>query len=134
MAKKSLVISHYMTKEMEYSGQFLLKALDKKGVTVNAAIWFFYAEISTWKYILIIDDFEEKGPTFIYNIISNVNRDTLSKKYQAIPLDMVEAKGKSSFIYKVMKSMFHVENGSVRLTNNMINGLEIADCLIYRMR
>ncbi|HIH9526116.1 TPA: hypothetical protein ACYU9A_002802 [Klebsiella pneumoniae] len=41
MGKKSLVIGHSMTTAMENSGQFLMKELEKKGVALSAAMWFF---------------------------------------------------------------------------------------------
>ena len=134
MGKKSLVISSFMSKDMEFAGRFLLKELQKQRLAIDAAMWFFYPEMSTWKYILVMDDFEEKGPAFLYNIISQINRNHKSSRYHEIPLDMVEAKGKSSFIYKVMRSVISLDSGEMRFTNNMVNGLEIADCLIYRMK
>lgn len=70
MGKKSLVIGHSMTTAMENSGQFLMKELEKKGVALSAAMWFFYGEMFSWKYILVINDFEERGPTFVYSLIN----------------------------------------------------------------
>ncbi|HDY6717518.1 TPA: hypothetical protein RRD16_003659, partial [Klebsiella pneumoniae] len=93
MGKKSLVIGHSMTTAMENSGQFLMKELEKKGVALSAAMWFFYGEMFSWKYILVINDFEERGPTFVYSLINQINRDNRSNKYHSIPLESIEAKG-----------------------------------------
>ncbi|HIB4961158.1 TPA: hypothetical protein ACWW53_001432 [Klebsiella pneumoniae] len=133
MDKKSLVISHSMTKEMEFSGEYLVKQLKKINIDVAAAMWFFYSDISSWKYILITSEFEEKGPAFIYDTVNKINRESLSTKYKRIPLSSIEAKGKDAFIYKIMRSAFRIENSSVRMTSNMINGLEIEDCLVYTL-
>ncbi|ELK1247691.1 TPA: hypothetical protein MNC23_002254 [Citrobacter freundii] len=134
MGKKSLVIGHSMTTSMENSGQFLMKELEKKGVALSAAMWFFYGEMFSWKYILVISDLEEKGPTFVYSLISQINRDNRSNKYHSIPLEAIEAKGESAFIYKMMKGAFSIENSKVRLSNSMVNGLDIVDCLIYKFK
>ncbi|EIX9327509.1 hypothetical protein [Klebsiella pneumoniae] len=133
MGKKSLVIGHSMTTAMENSGQFLMKELEKKGVALSAAMWFFYGEMFSWKYILVINDFEERGPTFVYSLINQINRDNRSNKYHPIPLESIEAKGKSAFIYKMMKGAFSIENSKVRFSNSMVNGLDVVDCLIYKL-
>ena len=132
MDKKILVIQRELSKDMEFSGHFLLKELIKKDINIDAAMWFFQPEINEWKYILIFDDFYEKGSSFVYETISGINRSAISKKYKAIPLTYVEVKSKNSFIYKNMKGLVQFESGMVRITNSMINGFEIYDCLIYR--
>lgn len=134
MGKKPLVVSRFMSKDMEFAGNFLLKELKKRDLDVKAALWFFYTDFSTWKYIVVIDDFELKGPAYVYNIVSQINRNHKSSKYHAIPLDLVEAKGKNSLIYKVLIHTLHVEQGSpVRFSNMQVNGIEIPDSVIYQM-
>ena len=132
MDKKTLVIQRELSKDMEFSGQFLLKELIKKGINIDAAMWFLQPDINEWKYILVFDDFSEKGSSFVYQIISGINRGSISKKYKAIPLNSIEVKSKNSFIYKNMRGLIRAENGMVRVSNSMVNGFEIYDCLIYR--
>jgi len=133
MDKKTLVIQRELSKDMEFSGKHLLKKLMEKGINIDAAMWFFHHEINDWKYILIFEDFSEKGSSYVYEIISEINRTSISKKYKAIPLNFIEVKSKNSYIYKNMRGLIRTENGAVRFSNSMINGLEIYDCLIYRL-
>ncbi|MDH1726110.1 MAG: hypothetical protein DI542_02585 [Acinetobacter johnsonii] len=132
MDKKTLVIQRDLSKDMEFSGHFLFKELIKKRINIDAAMWFFQSEINEWKYILVFDDFSEKGSSYLYEIISGINRTNISKKYKSIPLNYIEVKSKNSFIYRNMKGFIRAEDGMIRVTNSMVNGFEIYDCLIYR--
>ena len=100
MDKKTLVIQKELSTDMEFSGDFLLKELTKKHIKIDAAMWFFYAEINDWKYILVFDEFSQKGSSFVYEAISDINRKALSKRYKRIPLNYIEVKSNTSFIYK----------------------------------
>ena len=132
MDKKTLVIQKELSTDMEFSGDFLLKEQNKKHIKIDAAMWFFYAEINDWKYILVFDEFSQKGSSFVYEAISDINRKALSKRYKRIPLNYIEVKSNTSFIYKSMKGLIHMQSGRVRIANSMINNFEINDCLIYR--
>lgn len=133
MGKNALVIGRELSKDMEFSGHFLFKKLMAEKLTIDAALWFFYPDQS-WKYILIIHDFAERGPADIYNKISQINRNSISKKYKPIPLEAIEAKGKTAFLYKMMKGFANVSDSKIRISNSMVNGLEIVDCLIYQFK
>ncbi|EIH9658280.1 hypothetical protein WR53_003961 [Escherichia coli] len=133
MGKSTLVIGRELTKDMEFSGQFLLKKLKLQNLTIDAAMWFYYQDLS-WRYILVISDFSERGPAEIYRKISEINRNSISKKYKPIPLEAIEAKGDSAFVYKMLKGFARVNDGKVRVSNSMVNGLEIVDCLIYELK
>lgn len=133
MGKNALVIGRELSKDMEFSGHFLFKKLKAENLVIDAAMWFFYPD-QAWKYILIVNDFSERGPADIYNKISMINRGSLSKKYKPIPLEAIEAKGQSAFIYKMMKGFARVSDSKMRISNSMVNGLEIVDCLIYEFK
>ncbi|WP_097451433.1 hypothetical protein [Escherichia coli] len=133
MGKSTLVIGRELTKDMEFSGQFLLKKLKLQNLPLEAAMWFYYPELS-WRDILVISDFSERGPAEIYRKISEINRNSISKKYKPIPLEAIEAKGDSAFVYKMLKGFARVNDGKVRVSNSMVNGLEIVDCLIYELK
>lgn len=133
MGKSTLVIGRELTKDMEFSGQFLLKKLKLQNLTIDAAMWFYYPDLS-WRYILVISDFSERGPAEIYRKISEIDRNSISKKYKPIPLEAIEAKGDSAFVYKMLKGFARVNDGKVRVSNSMVNGLEIVDCLIYELK
>lgn len=133
MGKSALVISRELSKDMEFSGQFLLKELSMDNLPIDAAMWFLYPDQS-WKYILIISDLAERGPTDVYKKISMINRNTQSQKYRPIPLEYIEVKDKNFFIYNGMKSFARIPHSTIRVMNTMINGLEITDCFIYEFK
>ena len=133
MVKNTLVVGRELTKDMEFSGQFLLKKLKAENLTVDAALWFYYPELS-WRFMLVIQEVQDRGPAYVYKKISVINRTSISKKYKPIPLDTIEAKGSNDYLYKMLKGFSRVSNSTIRLTNSMVNGLEIVDCLIYELK
>lgn len=133
MGKSALVVGRELTKDMEFSGQFLLKKLKAEKLTVDAALWFFYPEIS-WRYMLVVKELPELGPAYVYKKISDINKNSISKKYKPIPLEAIEAKGDTAYVYKMLKDFARISDGRVRVTNSMVNGLEIVDCLIYELK
>ncbi|ELA2979979.1 TPA: hypothetical protein MBF47_000938 [Klebsiella pneumoniae] len=133
MGKSALVVGRELTKDMEFSGQFLLKKLKAEKLTVDAALWFFYPEIS-WRYMLVVKELPELGPAYVYKKISEINKNSISKKYKPIPLEAIEAKGDTAYVYKMLKGFARISDGRVRITNSMVNGLEIVDCLIYELK
>ncbi|CAH6261100.1 hypothetical protein RAH17_17090 [Klebsiella pneumoniae] len=133
MGKSALVVGRELTKDMEFSGQFLLKKLKAEKLTVDAALWFFYPEIS-WRYMLVVKELPELGPAYVYKKISDINKNSISKKYKPIPLEAIEAKGDTAYVYKMLKGFARISDGRVRVTNSMVNGLEIVDCLIYELK
>lgn len=133
MVKNTLVVGRELTKDMEFSGRFLLKKLKEENLTVDAALWFYYPDLS-WRYMVVIKEINERGPAYVYKKISNINRNSISKKYKPIPLDTIEAKGDNDYLYKMLKGFSRISNSTIRLTNSMVNGLEIVDCLIYELK
>ncbi|MDT0637344.1 hypothetical protein RM437_04760 [Citrobacter werkmanii] len=133
MGKSTLVVGRELTKDMEYSGQFLLKKLKAENLTVDAALWFFYPEIS-WRYMLVVRELPELGPAYVYKKISDINKNSMSKKYKPIPLELIEAKGDTAYVYKMLRGFARIIDGKVRITNSMMNGLEIVDSLIYELK
>jgi len=133
MVKNTLVVGRELTKDMEFSGQFLLKKLKADNLTVDAALWFYYPDLS-WRYMLVIKEFHERGPAYVYKKISDINRSSISKKYKPIPLEAIEAKGDTDYVYKMLKGFSRISNSTIRITNSMVNGLEIVDCLIYELK
>ncbi|WP_241364435.1 hypothetical protein, partial [Klebsiella pneumoniae] len=107
--------------------------LKAEKLTVDAALWFFYPEIS-WRYMLVVKELPELGPAYVYKKISEINKNSISKKYKPIPLEAIEAKGDTAYVYKMLKGFARISDGRVRITNSMVNGLEIVDCLIYELK
>lgn len=110
MGKSALVVGRELTKDMEFSGQFLLKKLKAEKLTVDAALWFFYPEIS-WRYMLVVKELPELGPAYVYKKISEINKNSISKKYKPIPLEAIEAKGDTAYVYKMLKGFARISDG-----------------------
>lgn len=132
MDKKALVIHRELTDDMVFSGKTLLKNLTRNKIPILAAMWFLHREAEEWKFILVYTDFRENGSADLYRMISAFNRSNISKKYKPIPLNYIHIQSDTGFFYQRMKGAFHVVDGGVRVSNSMINGMDLYDCFIYR--
>lgn len=133
MGTVELVVGRYLSSDMESSGQFLLKNLEQKHFPISAAMWFLYPD-QYWKFILVVDDLPERGPTSVFREISKINRNSEPTKYKPIQLDDIEVKDKNSFVYQKLKGLINPDKSSIRVTNSMFNGFEIVDCMIYKFK
>ncbi|WP_394661129.1 hypothetical protein [uncultured Acinetobacter sp.] len=133
MGKKTLVIHREFTKDMEYSGRYLLSKLSKKkNVSILAALWFLHRESEQWQFVLVDKDLSEHGSAYLYRMISEFNRSSISKQYGSIPLENITVQSVNSYFYQNLKGLFRIENGGVRISNSMFNGFDIYDCYIYK--
>lgn len=138
MDQNTLVIRRELSQDMALSGRKLLENLRGQNIPIRAAMWFFESDYYQWKYILVSEGFYSYGSSIIYEKISQLNRETpfgRNRGYKAIPLNYIVVTSTNSRIYRSMEHFFNMQNtyGDYRISNTMINGLEIDDCLIYQL-
>jgi len=106
-------------------GREFLDLLDRIGVPVKGALWYYYPDSDRWR-LLIITDQAKAGTKQLY-----------LKAIEAgatIDLASVEFQDLDSPIYRALSSVIHVEDRSdVRMSRNMFNGVYVADALVFRM-
>jgi hypothetical protein len=119
MAQTALVGS-----EVE-GGRALLNALDEAGVPVRGAFWFYYPELDRWKLIVVSPD-AERGARDLYLKAIDLK--------PALDLALVEFTPPSSPIFKALSGLMRIDGAStVRMSQNMLNGVYVEDALIYRL-
>lgn len=116
------------------AGQDLLKALDRKGVRVDAALWYFFAEKESWKLVLLLPKLIAKGPRATYREIQNV----LGSADPPIALDLLEvtaARPESEPItaFQGIVGTSADSIGQARFTQCVFNRQFVEDALVYRM-
>ncbi|MGE0046434.1 MAG: hypothetical protein AB7J28_06540 [Hyphomonadaceae bacterium] len=106
-------------------GRDFVMLMDRIGVSVRAAFWFFYPDNDRWRLVVVSDE-ATAGSRNLY----------LRAIQAGSPLDVasVEFQPPSSPLYKALGRLVRLQGlGEVRLTRNMINGIYIEDAIVYRL-
>lgn len=119
MAEASLV-----SEDIDRGRQFLA-LLDRIGVPVKGAFWFYYPESDRWRLTIVTPE-AERG-----------SRDLYVKAIDAkaeIDLSRVEFVSPGAPVFKALSGMLRIEGDStVRLSRNTFNGVYVDDALVYRL-
>lgn len=111
-------------------GKELLEKLDNANVTIDAALWFYFPDIQSWKLLLSLPDVINQGPKAAYQTVQKV-------LFEGLPfsLDDIAVSKPDSPLLKLMRIAINTGAGisGIRFTNNVINGQLIQDAYIYRL-
>lgn len=129
MAKTSLVEPDIA------GGARLVEALDRDGLEVKAAFWFFIPELSVWRLFLASPIVVEQGRRAAYERVQEVLRQLSAAGVEAPSLDEISAVPPDNGIVRLLSSAVHTGPGisEIRFTSNTINGVFIEDAVIYRV-
>ena len=123
-----------LTQELIESGKSLVQKLDASGAKVDAAFWFFFPDVGTWKLMLSLPDLAREGPKRAYRRIQS-SLGQLPESSRAFSLDDVAITKADAPILKLLKVALRTGPGisGIRFTNNVINGVVVNDAYIYRL-
>lgn len=127
MAKETLLES-----DIEAGARFI-EALDRSGKPVDAALWFYYPDLSQWKLLLSSRALEEKDLTRSYTKISEI----LSSNEEigrVVSVADVKLLSQADPMMKLLKGIIRTGKNlsRIRMTSNFFNGIYVEDALIYR--
>ena|SRR2546422_937012 len=115
-------------------GERVVKALDKSGLQVQSAFWYYYPETDKWLLFIATPTVDEEGPTGTY---SRVQR-TLAKisPEPALSLKDISVVSPNHELVQLLRTAIRTGPGTshVRFSRNTINGVFIADALLYRVQ
>lgn len=127
-----MVVNLLNEKNIE-AGQKLLNQLDKSNIKVDAALWFYFEDIESWKLIIALPDLSKFGPKMAYKEVQKaINK--LGTEIDISLNDVAISKPDSSLLnlFKIaIKTSTGIHN--IRFSNNIINGHLIKDSYIYRL-
>jgi hypothetical protein len=127
MAKETLLDSDIA------AGARFIEALDKAGEVINAALWFYYPDLSQWKLLLASSKFEGSNLTGSYTKISQTlsAQEDVSKNISIGDVKILQHKDP---LMKLLKGIVRTGKGlnQIRMTSNVLNGIYVEDALIYR--
>lgn len=114
-------------------GEHLLKRLDESNVTIDAALWFYFSDIQSWKLLLSLPDHIKHGPKSAYQAVQSAI--TELKEDLPFSLEDIGISKPEAPIFKLMRVAIKTGNGisGIRFSNNVINGQLVEDAYIYRL-
>ncbi len=128
------MVERTLTKNLVESGSQLVLALDKSGVEVDAALWFYFSDIEDWRLILSLPKLIRKGPRVAYEAVQRSAK-KLSKSGFELQLSDVTVAKRNEPLLELLKMAIKTGPGisGVRFSQNTINGQFIEDAHIYRL-
>jgi hypothetical protein len=116
-------------------GKEFLKYLDSMNLNIKAAFWFYQKENSSWKLILSSPLVARTGSRSFYSrVFTNLKK--FNSESFISPLDIVVLPYSDNLIStfrKIIKTGPAPSISSIRLTNNVVDGVQIEDALVYRL-
>lgn len=129
------MVETQLTPKLIQEGATLVEALDKAGVSPDAALWFYFPDISTWKLILAEVKVGPEGPREVYRAIQKALHGLRNEIAHLSLKDVALAKPDAPLIKLLAKAIATGPGISgIRFTRNVIDGTLIEDAYIYRLK
>lgn len=111
-------------------GEKLVLALDARQFKIDAAMWLLSANTSDWSLWIASKFVDRHGPAKAYKLILS----TIKGEGIQLPADAITVVSPSALLIHAIQGAIRTGPGisSIRLTANIINGIFIEDCYIYR--
>ena len=129
------MVATQLTPELIQEGAVLIEALDKAGVAPEAALWFYFPDISAWKLILAEVKVGPEGPREVYRAIQKALLGLRNRIAHLSLQDIAVAKPDAPLIQVLTKTIATGPGiNGIRFTRNVIDGTPIEDAYIYRLK
>lgn len=126
-----------LVEQKQSEGERLVRALDGAGLPPSAAFWYYYPDSDLWNLILAGSEFSasQSSPTEPYRKIAGVTSQ-LKPPATSVSIADIKTVEEGDPLLAALRTMVRTgaDISSIRLTNNFINGVYIADALVYRLQ
>jgi len=123
-----------LTVSLIESGKSLIQQLDKGGVNVDAAFWFFFADVEGWKLVLSLPTVSREGPKKAYREVQKAIGKLGNDAAGLCLNDVVVLKLRAPLL-PLLRSALRTGPGihGIRFTGNVVDGQLIEDAYVYRV-
>jgi hypothetical protein len=126
---KEVVVNGILTDEMIEAGANVLNHLDRMGVQVDTAFWYYYEEPGVWRLVLSSPEVDLHGPLNAYSRLM----DALSTLHGLkVPFQSFSFLSPTSFIVEPFRGLSQ-DYVNLRTTRWVLNGKYVDDAYIYRL-
>ena len=116
------------------AGEELLKALDKAGLIVRTAFWFYQPDAEQWRFVVATPVVDNSGPTAAYVEVLKALRSLVSEDAKISPSD-ISVVSPGSELPRLISAAIHTgpeSSAPMRFRANTVNGVYIDDAIVYR--
>ncbi len=119
-----------VTKDIN-AGKNLVNFLEKKGIEIAAALWYYSEESEVWRLMIATPLYDNLGPKEIYEKIQSIlNEAGVSPRISIIDVTIVSPK--DEIIRDIRSAVKIRSNEGVRFSRSVLGRSYIYDALIYR--
>jgi len=114
-------------------GKLLIEKLDRELFPVKSALWFYYADSNSWKFLIASSKLEEDGPIKVYKTIQRILE---KENFNSLTLNDISIITTSHDLIQLLASAISTGEKSIagiRFQANTINNTYIEDAYIYRL-
>lgn len=128
------MVETILTKEMMEIGAILVRKLDERGMSPEAALWLYFPEEEQWKLVVAESKLGISGPKKIYQKIQQILAD-FADELSGLSLADVSLAKPDAPIIALLRVAMRTGPGisGIRFKNNVVNGTLIEDAYIYRL-
>ena len=108
--------------------------LESHGHPLTTALWMYQSDADRWRLVVCPREQRENVSSFYRDFAKLIN--AAGSPISLLPLDMVDIVTEDSTLVRQLGSVIRVDGtgtGSIRLTNNVTNGVFLEDAIILKL-
>jgi hypothetical protein len=127
------MVEENLTKELIDAGAELVRRLDERGLTPDAAFWLYSPEEQTWKLLLAEPKLAKEGPKSAYSKVQKI-LETYADELGSLKLNDLVLEKPDARIVELIRKAVRTGRGisGIRFRNNVVEGTLIDDAYVYR--
>ena len=128
------MVETQLTEEMIATGAALIRKMDERKMSPEAAFWLYFPDIQAWKLVIAKAKVGISGPKETYRQIQKLLGEFATETKRLSLNDIAVARSDAPIVALLRIALGNVTGiSSIRFTANVINGVVIEDAYIYRL-
>jgi hypothetical protein len=129
------MVEKNLTSELIQEGARVLKGLDDAGVAPDAALWFYFSDVSAWRFVVAHTKVGADGPRALYRAVQKTLQKLRNEVTHMGLHDVTVAKPEGPLIAQLSKTVATSAGpNGIRSSRNVVNGTRVEDAYIYRLK
>lgn len=114
-------------------GKAATRALDDSGFRAKAILWLYHEDAEEWRFVVATGIVDDDGPRKAYECVQKaISKGGLRDE---LPLRRIHVVGVKDPLVRALRKLVKTGPGisTIRLSNNVIDGVIIEDAVVYRL-
>lgn len=129
------MVENHLTPELIQEGAKLVQGLDDAGFAPDAALWFYFPDLSVWRLVITQVKVGPGGPRDVYRVVQKTLQGLKGEVTHLDLDDVAVAKPEAPIIALLSKAVRTGQGANgIRFARNAIHGTRVEDAYIYRLK